>query len=343
MPNHRSTGRTKKTALAADTDKAGQIPAEFLERLGQIIPNAHLSSVLASFATEKAIAFRINTLADSRDSIIDEMLQLGIPLEPVDWFEDEHGAPLAFKTPAIHRKTLTHSDSINEGKIYLQNVSSMLAPWVLDPRPGETVLDLAAAPGGKTTQLAQQMRNAGVLSAVESVRSRMYKLQANLKRCHVEIAKTYLTDGRTVGQKTPERFDRVLLDAPCSSEARFQADDPASWSTWSLRKLRETARKQMGLLKAAIHATKIGGEVLYCTCSFAPEENEQVVDKVLKKFSTAIELIPFEMPVSNVIPGLVQFADKEFNAQVVHCRRVLPNDFMDGFFMAKFRKLNRTA
>ena len=343
MSNHQSNSRVNEDEFDSDDGPAERMPSEFLERLAQIIPASHLSNVMASFAQEKTTAFRINTLAESRDSIVRELSQSEIPLEPIDWFIDQQGAPLAFKTPAIHRTLLTHSDAINNGKIYLQNVSSMLAPWILDPQPGESILDLAAAPGGKTTQLAQQMQNVGVLSAVESVRNRMFKLQANLKRCHVKIAKTYLTDGRTVGQKTPERFDRVLLDAPCSSEARFQVSDPASWSTWSLRKIRETSRKQFGLLKAAIHATKIGGEILYCTCSFAPEENEQVVDKVLRKLGQAIELIPFELPVPNEIPGLVQFAGKEFDPQMTLCRRVLPNDLLDGFFMAKFRKLNRSS
>lgn len=99
------------------------------------------------------------------------------------------------------------------------------------------MLDLAAAPGGKTLQMAAMMQDRGRIAAVEAVRTRMFKLQANLRRHGPTIVKTYLTDGRTVGRKTPERFDRVLLDSPCSSEARFQRADPGSWRHWSLCKL----------------------------------------------------------------------------------------------------------
>lgn len=154
---------------------------------------------------------------------------------------DAAGQPIAFTTPPEHRQTLTHSPIIDQGKIYVQNLSSMLAPLILAPQPGEQILDLAAAPGGKTIQIAQMMHNTGILSAVEPIRSRMFKLRANLTRCNVKIAKTYPIDGRSVGRKTPERFDRVLLDAPCSSEARFRLKKPESWANWSLRKIRESS------------------------------------------------------------------------------------------------------
>lgn len=319
------------------------LPEIFLQRLARIIPASHFDSVVASFGMEKPACFRLNTLADSTANILDALQLLNLPLEPIVWLRDAHDNPLAYQTPRCHRDALTHSAIVDAGKIYLQNLSSMLAPLILDPQPGETILDLAAAPGGKTIQIAQQMQNQGVLSAVEVVRNRMFKLQANLKRCHVAIAKTYLTDGRTVGQKTPARFDRVLLDAPCSSEARFRSGDPDSWETWSLRKLRETSRKQIGLLKAAIHAVKVGGVVLYCTCSLAPEENEQVVTKVLKKFGTKIELEPIRLPIKNWIPGLTEFESKAFDPRVQHCVRVLPDGLHDAFFMALIRKNGQDA
>ena len=148
----------------------------------------------------------------------------------------------------------------------------MLATLVLDPQPGEDVLDLAAASGGKTLHIAAKMRNEGKLSAVGPVRGQSFKLQTNLKRYGSEITRTYMTNGRTVGKKTPERFDRVLLDAPCSDESRIHQDDPESWQHWKLRKIKEQARKQYGLIRSASAALKPGGTLLYCTCSFAPEK-----------------------------------------------------------------------
>jgi 16S rRNA (cytosine1407-C5)-methyltransferase len=288
---------------------------------------------------------------------LSELESLTVPVAPIPWVTNIEKQVVGFQTAREHRDQLTHSSIVDEGKIYIQNCSSMLAPMVLNPQPDETVLDLAAAPGGKTTQLAQLMNNQGILSAVEAVRKRMFKLQANLKRCGVKNARTYLTDGRTVGRKTPERFDRVLLDAPCSSESRFRTGDPTSWATWSPRKLRETSRKQVGLLKAAVHATKIGGEVLYCTCSFAPEENERTVHQVLKKLGNAIEVLPIDLQrfetvdshssaasvAANSMAGWPRFDGQEFNPQVAHCLRVLPNELLDAFFLARIRKVGKTV
>ncbi len=319
-----------------------EIPPEFLDRLSLIVPAARLDAIMASFSAVKPTSFRLNTLADNRDCIIKEVSDLEILMKPVQWLTSENHLPIAFQSPPADREKLTYSSLIETGKIYIQNLSSMLAPIVLDSQPGETVLDLAAAPGGKTTQIAQMMNNEGVLSAVEAVRGRMYKLQANLKRCHVHIAKTYLTDGRSVGRKTPERFDRVLLDAPCSSEARFRVSDPSTWANWSPRKIRESTRKQFGLLKAAVHATKPGGRIVYCTCSFAPEENEQVIHRILHKFGEAVEVVPFDLPVDNWMAGLPRFQSKEFNPQVMRCRRILPNEGMDAFFIACIEKKGTT-
>jgi NOL1/NOP2/sun family putative RNA methylase len=322
---------------------AEKLPPLFVQRLKQIVEPGQLDQVLASFVEEKAFSYRINHLIGLADETLAQIRQLGIDSQPVPWLLDDQGFPTAFVADRVWRERLTHSDLIEQGRVYLQNLSSMLAPFVLEAAPGETVLDLAAAPGGKTIQLAQQMKNTGQLSAVEAVRNRMFKLQANLKRYGVMNCKTYLTDGRTVGQKTPERFDRILLDAPCSSEARFRVEDPVSWETWSLRKLRETSRKQVGLLKAAVHAAKIGGTVVYCTCSFAPEENERVVDRVLQQFPHAIEIVPFHLPLTNLQPGLAQFNDAVFDRQVANTLRILPNQIHDAFFIAKFVKHKSTS
>ena len=116
------------------------------------------------------------------------------------------------------------------------------------------MLDLAAAPGGKTTLMAALMNNQGVISAVEPVKARYFRLKRNMQAQNVEMVKTYLMDGRAVGNKTPQRFDRIMLDAPCSSEARFSLLDESSWSHWNLKKVKETSKKQKRLIQSAYHA-----------------------------------------------------------------------------------------
>jgi len=337
-PANRSPATNQTNPSADFVEGCQQLPNEFLNRLQQIVPNPFYPQLLASFLETKQVSFRINELVRPVDEVLQLLEPLAVPLQPIDWLTNQAGEVLAYSTTAEFKSRLTHNSLADDGSIYLQNPSSMLAPLVLNPQPGELILDLAAAPGGKTIQIAQQMLNQGQLSAVEAVRSRMYKLQANLKRANVQICKTYLTDGRTVGNKTPNRFDRILLDAPCSSEARIHCHDPDSWSTWSLRKLRETSRKQFGLLKAAIRALKPGGVLLYCTCSFAPEENEQIVNKVLKKFGDQISIAPIDLPIPNLQPGLTSFGEFQYDPCLELTWRVLPNALMDAFYLAKLVK-----
>ena len=130
----------------------------------------------------------------------------------------------------------------------------------------------------------------------------------------------------------------MLLDAPCSSEARFKLAQPESWQYWSERKILEMQRKQKQLLYSAVLAAKPGAPVVYSTCSFAPEENEAVVAHVLKKFSGRLQVEPLQLPFENAIPGLTQWRGKVFDSQVAGAVRILPTDTMGGFFVCLLRK-----
>jgi tRNA (cytosine49-C5)-methyltransferase len=160
-----------------------------------------------------------------------------------------------------------------------------------------------------------------------------------------------MTDGRTVGNKVGPRFDRVLLDAPCSGEARFTATDPQSFATWSPRKIKETSRKQIGLIKSAFRSLKPGGRLLYATCSFAPEENERVVARLLEEFPEQAELLPIELPWASdptaatiqpaavpLLTGLTEFDGEVFPAALRHALRILPDERYDGFFLALIQR-----
>ena len=310
------------------------LPPEFLERLSAIVPPEQLPAVLASFSVAKPTLLRVNTLKTTAPALLENLLAQGIGLTPAPgladaWQLQDEGT----------RRALTETSAFHDGWFYIQSPSSQLAAPLLAPKPGETVLDLAAAPGGKTTHIAALMQNEGRLSAVEAVRDRFFRLRANLEQQGVSIAKTYLMDGREVGRKCPAMFDRILLDAPCSSEARFDANDPGSWSHWSLKKVKECARKQQGLITAALHALKPGGVLLYCTCSFSPEENEQSVQHALKRFRDEIEILPLAIPES--VPhmaGLSAWQGQSFHLALSRAVRVLPDARWDGFFLCLLHK-----
>ncbi|XZG69627.1 RsmB/NOP family class I SAM-dependent RNA methyltransferase [Chitinibacteraceae bacterium HSL-7] len=312
------------------------LPAAFAERLAAIVPAEKMAAVVASFSAEKDVAFRVNTLKAQVADVVAELESAGLTLARVDW------QPLSFVVPAAQKRALTETAAFSDGRIYIQNLASQLAPLMLAPQPGETVLDLAAAPGGKTCQMAAMMANDGQLSAVEPVRDRFFRLKANLDHQGVTMARTFMKDGRAVGTLVPGRFDRVLLDAPCSSEARFDLNDPDSMSHWSPAKVKEVASKQKRLLKSALLAAKPGGLVLYSTCSFAPEENEAIVAAALKDFGDAVTLEPLALPLDEArwMPGLTAWQKKTWPAELSLTRRVLPDGLIDGFYLALLRKQN---
>lgn len=307
------------------------LPSEFVSRVREIY-GGQADAVLATFGRDRRPGVWANPLRGSEDASA-ELRGLGVGAAPCDWL------PSAATVDPADKPRVTASEAVVEGRLYVQNVSSMLAPLVLDPQPGEAVLDLAAAPGGKTLHLAARMRLEGELAAVEPVRDRFFKLRRNLERCGAaEFVRTFTHDGRDIGRKTPGRFDAVLLDAPCSSEARFDPREPHSFAFWGPRKIAESARKQKALLRSALDATRPGGRVLYCTCSLAPEENELVVAHTLRRMASDVELEPIRMPAVACMSGLGRWRRKDLYEALRNAVRVTPSGEMAGFFLALLRK-----
>ncbi len=303
------------------------LPEDFVARLRQLIPADHLDAALASFHQHKPVAFRVNTLRAKLDATFDALRADGLTVSPLPWL------PIAATVPYAQRALLTHHPLAEEGHLYIQNPASMLAPLMLDPRPGQVVLDLAAAPGGKTLQMAAMMEDQGQLSAVEPVKDRFFRLHANVRRHGASLVRLYQKDGRGVGNVCPDMFDRVMLDAPCSSEARMSTLRPESLDYWSPRKIKETSRKQRRLLESALRSLKPGGRLLYCTCAFSPEENELSVHDALKRHPSA-RVVPLTLPPEvAACDGLTSWQDQALNPALSGAKRVLPGPLLDGFFL----------
>ena len=316
-----------------EIDPATGLPIEFVERVREITGD-EADGVLATFGRDRRPGVWANPLRDAGEPLA-ELAAIGVDGRACDWL-----AKAATIDP-VDKPAVTASEAVASGRLYVQNLSSMLAPLVLDPRPGERVLDLAAAPGGKTLHLAARLGLEGELAAVEPVRDRFFKLKQNLERCGAgAFVRTFTHDGRDVGRKTPGRFDAVLLDAPCSSEARFDPREPETFAYWGPRKLAESARKQKALVRSALDATRPGGRVLYATCSLAPEENELVVAHTLRRLAGKVELVPVELPIASARPGLTAWRGKRLADELAGCVRVVPNDELAGFFLAMLKKLD---
>lgn len=210
-------------------------------------------------------------------------------------------------------RSIQELDIYKNGEIYVQGLSSMIPAMVLDPKQNEIILDLCSAPGSKTSQIAALMNNTGQIIANDNSRIRIYKLEANLKNLGVTNTTIIHSSGQSLWQKYPDYFDKSLVDVPCSMEGRFTSLDPKSYKNWSPNKVKELAQLQKFLLRSAFGCTKPGGTLVYSTCTLNTRENEEVVEWLLKKEAGRVELVSME--------------------------RINPSPIMEGFFVAKLRKV----
>nr|MDP9016282.1 RsmB/NOP family class I SAM-dependent RNA methyltransferase [Thermoproteota archaeon] len=217
------------------------------------------------------------------------------------------------------------------GQYYIQDLSSCIAVEALDIAPGQVVLDAAAAPGGKTTFMAQRMDNSGIIIALEPNAARARSMLFNLSRCGVYNTSIFKMDAMRAGI-FEMKFDRVLLDAPCSCEGVI-AKDPTRKRSHTPGDVDYCSGIQEKMVESAIRTVKPGGLLVYSTCSFAPEENEMIVDRLLQNFrNVTIE------PIDYGSSGLVRFGDLVFHDDLKNARRFYPHlDDTTGFFIAKLR------
>ncbi len=308
------------------------LPPKFLERLPRIIPADQLDAVLHSFTVKPPTTFRVNTLKATREQVREKISALGFQIQEVEWLAG------AFILRNRSKAELIETPAYLNGEIYVQSLSSMLPPLVMNPQPGEKICDLTAAPGSKTTQMAARMNNTDEIVANDRSRIRLGKLAANLKMQGVTNVRITRLHAELLWKEFPEYFDKTLVDVPCSLEGRFQTGDPKSFREWSPRKIELLRKMQCWMLRSAVSATKPGGIIVYSTCTLAPEENEQVIDWILEKERDVVELEPVELPLKDLQNGLTRWGEREFSPSVHATTRILPSEMMEGFFIAKLRK-----
>ncbi len=293
---------------------------DYLERYREIIPE--FERFLAVQSLPLPIGARINTLKTDKSSLRSRLEKQRIRYDSFSWYP--LGLKLDMEKPGKLLEYLL-------GYIHIQEEVSMVPPLVLDPKPGEEVLDLCAAPGGKTTQISQAMENKGIVFANEPSLARIAPLRSNCERLGaVNVAIT-----RYDGRRFPDHlFHRVLVDAPCSSEGRARRD-PDLLGRCSRKRAQDIQVLQSGLLRRAVGVTRPGGVIVYSTCTYAPEENELVVQKVLDE----AKLEKFSLPGLQSCPGVTEWEGEKLDEDLKLCARYYPhiND-TGGFFVAKLIK-----
>ncbi|HUG44345.1 MAG TPA: NOL1/NOP2/sun family putative RNA methylase, partial [Acidobacteriota bacterium] len=237
--------------------------------------------------------------------------------------------------PAPLGKSLSHF----LGHIYIQDLSSMLPALVLDPKAGDEVLDLCAAPGSKTTQLAALLCDRGAVAANDSSKRRLKTLIGNLKRMGAPNAVAFNAFGEQFGNLYFERFDGVLVDPPCSALGTLHKN-PEALYWWHPERTRKLAVNQKNLLQSGLKALKPGGVLVYSTCTLTVEENEEVVQFALDRFSVELETVRLPSGVA-ARPALARTPSQSFAPVMSRARRIYSFDNeSDGFFLARFRKLD---
>ncbi|HLD00923.1 MAG TPA: NOL1/NOP2/sun family putative RNA methylase [Candidatus Nanoarchaeia archaeon] len=274
-------------------------------------------------------SIRVNTIIDSVANVKKSLQAKGWILEPIPWCKE------GFWISNPERRDVGNLLEHHLGKIYVQEAASMIPPLVLQPWPGELVLDMCAAPGSKTTQMAAMMENKGLLIANDYKGQRLQSLGINLQRSG--LTNTLIT--LMYGNRFKEfQFDKILVDAPCSGTGTIRKS-LKTIRIWNANMITKLAKQQKELIEGAFGNLKPGGEMVYSTCSVEPEENEGVVNFLLEKYADA-KIVKIKLPGLKISKPIMEFNGVKYNSQVKSTLRIWPQDNdTEGFFVAKIRKV----
>ena len=304
-----------------------RLPKEFIEELYEVYTPITVDKILTGMTDDRYTTLRVNNLKYYIYSLMNIFKENNVKFERVPWFKD------ALIVKNAREKDIQKLDIYGKGYIYFQSLSSMVPPLVLNPRPGESVLDMTAAPGSKTTELAMLMENKGEILANELDKIRYERLKFNVQMQGANIVQVINRRGEKLGDEYESKFDKVLLDTPCSGEGRFIATSPQTYRNWSLKNVNTLVKLQKKLFESGYKALKSGGELVYSTCTINRFENEFILDWVLNNFD--IRLVDIELDIKDSIKG----NSEGLNTSIEKSIKILPSKVMEGFFVAKFRKL----
>ena len=295
-----------------------KLPVDFIQNLYTEFNKNVADRILEGMSNNRLTTIRVNTLKYNINDLKEYLDNNKITYELVDWYKD------ALVIKNVKEKELENLEIYKNGQIYIQSLSSMIPALALKPKENDKVLDLTAAPGSKTTQMACMMNNKGYILANEIDKIRCQRLEYNVKMQNAEIVDVINEDGKNIHKKYQEYFDKVLLDTPCSGEGRFLTQNPKTYNSWSKDEVSRLEKLQKELIKSGIIALKSGGIMCYSTCTLNKVENENIIKWAKDNFN--IELLDIDLKIKNSIKVMKKSL------------KILPNEMQEGFFIAKFRK-----
>lgn len=291
-----------------------QIPNFLIEKLYKQYGQEISEKIENGLISKKPVTFRINTLKTCKEEVLKELTENNIKFEEVEWNDN------ALIIKDVVEDDIRKLRIYNDGEIYLQSLSSMIPPVILEPKEKENILDMAAAPGGKTTQISALSSEKSYITACEKNKIRCDRLKYNLQKQGVGNVNIMQEDARKLSDFFS--FDKILLDAPCSGSGTESVFNPK----FTEELIQRSTRTQEELLTKALKILKKDGEIVYSTCSILQEENERVLEKVIKKFNAKI--IPIKK-----IEG-IEYLPVSIEGTLCVC----PTNLYEGFFVAKIIK-----
>lgn len=304
-----------------------RLPKEFIENLYELHSPLVADKILAGMAGKRNTTLRVNTLKYNIQDLMRYFREINIKFERVNFYND------ALIIKNANEKEIQKLEIYEKGYIYLQSLSSMVPPIVLGATENENILDMASAPGSKTTQISAMMKNTGHIVANELDKIRCERLKFNVENQGATNTKIINGYGEKLGDKYPENFDRVLLDTPCSGEGRFIAEIPGTYRNWSVRSVKELSKIQKKLIKSGYNALKPGGIMVYSTCTLNLEENENILRWALENLN--LKMMDINLDIKGAIPG----DSLDTKLGIEKAIKILPTKEMEGFFVAKLRKV----
>lgn len=304
----------------------------FEERMRALLPDkTDFEKFSEIIHTEPRNFIRCNTIKISAEELVSRLKEKWEIEQPFP----EHKEIILVKSNLLPGE-LGNSIEHLLGYYYIQEISSMLSVIALDPQPGDFILDLCASPGSKTTQISAKMENSGTLIANDFRIDRISILVSNLERCGVTnciVTRQDAISFCTRMQNSNFRFDKILLDVPCSGEGTLRSS-PKTFNIWNEKVVRSLSKQQKKFFAFAIKLLKVGGTLVYSTCTHAPEENEEIVSFALENFPVKIEQV--NLPIK-CRPGITSWEDKKFHKDSEKSCRIYPQDNdTEGFFVSKF-------
>lgn len=303
------------------------LPEEFLTSIAAILPpSLNMADFILACQKPLRKSIRVNTLKISVAKFKQRAQENSWNLEPIPWCEEGF-----WITESNHDTPLGNTAEHMAGLFYIQEASSMLpvsALFMQQDTSFHSVLDMAAAPGSKTTQMAALMKNQGILVANEYAASRVKILHANIERCGIRNVALSNFDGQVFGGWLPEQFDAVLLDAPCSGEGTIRKD-PDAMKNWSKAAIISIATTQKSLIESAFQALKVGGVLVYSTCTLSREENQDICWHLKNTYGDAVSFERLDTLFEQASSAITEEGFLHVFPQLYDC---------EGFFVARIKK-----